>query len=310
MGFLDVVSAAIPGAVAYQGGKRAAAAENEEREGSRFLKLMQLQRQQQQDALERQVREAQLAQTQKETSLLGVPKETVPRRQVVDGQIVDLDAAAATPIQGFQGKREPEYKEVPERGGIAVYEDGKFKTWKVRPTDERGSDANLTRTLQRESKLRDDYQTDPTVKNAYGLANAAAQIRAAAGSVDNPQGDLDIIYSVVKIRDPNSVVREGEIDLQRAARSLGTQVATAWQKAKSGRMLTPQERAQIVALVDVKVNAARGQIAPIQKTFGEQARRFGADSSYVAPSPFGGAASGGGGSSIEDRVKGARVKRP
>jgi hypothetical protein len=146
--------------------------------------------------------------------------------------------------------------------------------------------AGLTKQLQREKSLRDEYMADPHVKNAYGVAGAAAQIRAAAEHVDNPQGDLDIIYSVVKIRDPNSVVREGEIDLQKAARSLGTQVAAAWQKAKSGRMLTAAERASIVALVGVKEDALRDQIAPTQAEFGRQARQYGADSSFVAPSPF------------------------
>lgn len=145
------------------------------------------------------------------------------------------------------------------------------------------------RTFQRESSLSGEYQRNPVIQDAYGIANAAAQIEAAARDVRNPQGDLDIIYNVVKLRDPGSVVREGEIDLQRAARSIGTQITTAWQKAKSGRMLTPQEREQIVALTGVKLDAARQRVAPVQADFGARARRWGADSSFVAPDPLAGA---------------------
>lgn len=64
MGFLDVVSAAVPGAVAYQGGKRQAEQEGQDREEGRFLKLLALTRQQQQDALDEQVRRAQLQRLQ------------------------------------------------------------------------------------------------------------------------------------------------------------------------------------------------------------------------------------------------------
>lgn len=223
-----------------------------------------------------------------------------------EGIAAELDLA-----RGLQGARQTQdrYEEKPERGGVAIYKNGEFQKWKVTPPSERGSDAGLTRTLSRESKLRDDYQSDPVVKNAYGVANAAAQIRAAAQNVNNPQGDLDIIYQVVKIRDPNSVVREGEIDLQRAARSLGTQVSLAWEKAKSGRMLSPDERRQIVELVGVKEGAMRQQIAPIQKTFGAASRKFGADSAFVAPDPFSGSG-GSGGLDIDNLIRSTRQVPP
>ncbi len=186
-------------------------------------------------------------------------------------------------MQGKQPTKAPQYDS--ERGGF-VTPDGfqKVPGLPTKPKSDNG--AAVTRQLGREKSLADQYQNNPHVKQAYGVSEAAAQIRAAASQVNNPQGDLDIIYSVVKIRDPNSVVREGEIDLQRAARSLGTQVVQAWQKAAAGRMLTPAEREQIVGLVGVKENALRQQIAPVQKRFGEQSRKFGADSSFVAPDPF------------------------
>ena len=201
------------------------------------------------------------------------------------GAVIDLDTQTATDLGLGAKPVSPELRTV----GDAVYDlSDPTKPKKIIQAPERAKDssAQLNRELQREKMLADEYRADPHVKTAYGVAQAAAQIRAAAENVDNPQGDLDIIYSVVKIRDPNSVVREGEIDLQKAARSVGTQVAAAWQKAKAGRMLTPEEREQIVSLVGVKEDALKQQISPVQKRYGEQARRFGADSAFVAPSPF------------------------
>lgn len=95
-----------------------------------------------------------------------------------------------------------------------------------------------------------------------------------------------MIYKLVKFFDPNSAVREGEIDLTRAARSLGTQVTGAWKKAKGGNLLTPQERANILSMLDRRVAGMRAQVEPIQADFGRRARQFGADSAYIAPDPF------------------------
>lgn len=178
-------------------------------------------------------------------------------------RVIDLETGTSKPVQGVRPR--------------------------PRPTGGTSSDTANQRTFQRESSLAAEYQRNPIVQDAYAQANAAIQIQALARNVDNPQGDLDIIYQVVKLRDPGSVVREGEIDLQRAARSLGTQIATLWNKAKSGRMLTAQERAQIVALVDTKLDAVQQRVSPVMRDFGARSREWGADSSFVAPNPLAGA---------------------
>lgn len=198
-------------------------------------------------------------------ALLERLKPQTPRTQFDpdSGRIIDLNTGTSQPVQGVA----------------------------PRPRQNPGAETASQRAFQRESGLASDYQKNPVIQDAYAIANAASQIQALAQGVQNPQGDLDIIYQVVKLRDPGSVVREGEIDLQRAARSLGTQVATLYQKAKSGRMLTPQEREQIVGLVGVKLDAVRQRVAPIQADFGARSRKWGADSAFVAPDPLAGARS-------------------
>lgn len=73
MGLFDVLSSAVPAAVEYRAGRRGAQQEAEDREEGRLAKLLQLSRQQGSDALQRQLQEAQLSKTQRETELLGTP---------------------------------------------------------------------------------------------------------------------------------------------------------------------------------------------------------------------------------------------
>lgn len=188
-----------------------------------------------------------------------------------------------------------------EDGVKASYDNG--RTWvKIgevkRPQQPQGMGEQ--RQFQREQGLQQDYQQNLTVKDAYGIANAVAGIRAAATG-DTPANDLAMMYSLVKFLDPQSAVREGEINLARAARSLGTQFVGAWQKAAAGKLLTPQERQNILGMLDQRVANARQRLAPIQQDFGRRARQFGADSAYVAPDPFAG---------IEPRYGGVRLLKP
>lgn len=187
------------------------------------------------------------------------PKVDPPKRQVVDGQIVDVDAGTAAPIAGYVAppKVQSDAQKAAAEGRIG----------------------------QRENQLHDDFQNDPAVKQGGAIANAVAQLRASAQH-RTPQGDLNMIYGIVKLRDPGSVVREGEIDLQKAARSLGTQVTSAWQKALSGKVLTDEERGQIMDLVNSTVDEQQKLVNPVMARYGAAARGAKADSAFVAPNPL------------------------
>ena len=147
--------------------------------------------------------------------------------------------------------------------------------------------------MGRETSLAQRYEANPVIKDALGIANAAQGIQAAAKGT-SPQDDVSLLYQVVKLLDPSSAVREGEINLQRAARSVPTQVVGAWQKATGGHLLTPQERQNILSLVDRKIAGMKAQVEPIQRDYGRLAARVGADSGFVARDPFEGVGQFGG----------------
>ena len=187
-------------------------------------------------------------------------------------------------------KATPKVEERDYRGGVAQFKDGAFEKWVIRPQAERDPSpvAGLMqeqRVFQREKGLKDDFSQDPNIKTARQLADAVTGIESAARG-QTPADDLAMIYQMVKLLDPGSVVREGEINLTRAARSLGTQVTGYWSKLKSGKLLTPEERQNILGMSRRKVDSQRGLVDPILQSYGEQARRWGVDSASVAPDPF------------------------
>lgn len=141
--------------------------------------------------------------------------------------------------------------------------------------------------FQQTQGLQQRYSQNPMVQKAYGVAGAITGLRAALAG-DSPMDDLSIIYETVKLFDPNSAVKEGEVKLARSANSLPGQVKLLVDGWRTGRKLTPEMRQQIEQLLERKMAESEASVVPIQAEMGATARRYGvqADSAYIAPSPF------------------------
>jgi hypothetical protein len=147
------------------------------------------------------------------------------------------------------------------------------------------------RRFNRESTLSKEFEANRVIKDARLVGEAVQAVQASAEQ-NTPGSDIAMLYNVVKLLDPASAVREGEINLQLAARSLGDRFTAAWTNATKGNVMTKEERDNIVAMLEPRVNRIRAQVAPIQQTFGKRARMYGADSSAVAPDPLAGVSVG------------------
>src|SRR3990167_939318 len=75
-------------------------------------------------------------------------------------------------------------------------------------------------------------------KNARDSWNRASEVP------NDGSGDLTLIYSYIKALDPNSVVREGEIDISRATGSVPENLITSYKRVKEGKLLADQQRAE------------------------------------------------------------------
>mgnify|MGYP001616151647 FL=1 len=150
-----------------------------------------------------------------------------------------------------------------------------------------GSDMSETARSGLVERMRTGFQNNPAVRNSYGVAQGIAQARAALRQ-DSGLGDLDVIYSVVKVLDPNSVVREGEIALTKQANSLPGKFRLAVDNWNKGRLLTPEMRLQLEDVLNSKETQFTDTVKPVQREFGERLRRLGlqSDSAYVAPDVF------------------------
>jgi hypothetical protein len=94
-----------------------------------------------------------------------------------------------------------------------------------------------------ENKLRDEHTkqsgTFVKVRDAMGKVQVAAKDPSAAG-------DIALIFSYMRILDPDSVVREGEFATAQNAASIPDRVRNLYNKALSGERLNDKQRADMV----------------------------------------------------------------
>lgn len=79
--------------------------------------------------------------------------------------------------------------------------------------------------FEQEAKLRDDFNQNPQVK---GYRNSLPMLSTALRAPKNGQGDLTVIYAYAKLMDPESVVREGEMDMVNSS--------SPWAQAKAQQL--------------------------------------------------------------------------
>lgn len=97
--------------------------------------------------------------------------------------------------------------------------------------------------FKNENALRDEFQKASgdfvKIRNAYGLVNAAAKDPSAAG-------DMALIFSFMRILDPNSVVREGEFATAQNAAGVPDRIVNTYNRLLKGERLGESQRADFV----------------------------------------------------------------
>ena len=130
-------------------------------------------------------------------------------------------------------------------------------------------------------------------QDKYRNATKDSFVRAAAYNAmleasKNPsaKGDISMVYSFVKALDPTSAVREGEIDLVNANRSVPDRVKGYAQKLANGQSLLPNERADILQqarnLTFTDYKRSRNDI----QAYRDNASRLTLDPKLYAPDPY------------------------
>lgn len=165
---------------------------------------------------------------------------------------------------------------------------------KIDPIATRGADA-----AKRADTLRDDYRSEPVVKNYVeidGVYNRSkAYLDRAAKGTGTPMGDIGLVFALAKINDPTSVVREQEFATVANAGGYGDRVKNLVSQAM-GRGFDPKTRAALWAEIQSSYGAYRQTFGSLQDRYRATAQRNGLDPQDIflsadAPEPV--ATSGG-----------------
>ena len=141
----------------------------------------------------------------------------------------------------------------------------------VLPTGELSKDDSST-----VQQLRGEY-----IKASQPYVLVRDSYNTVKSTQDTKEGDLALIYSYVKILDPGSVVREGEIALSDQAPAAAQQIAKQYSRVWKGRLLSPSVRknmkAQAKGIYDAALNNYKGTI----KTYQNLSKQYGVDPKFV-----------------------------
>ncbi len=135
--------------------------------------------------------------------------------------------------------------------------------------------------------LRKEYNALPTTK-ATGIMSTA--FRKIKTTVDRPDadgaGDISLVYSFMKMNDPESAVREGEYATAENSGGVEDKIRNIYNKVLNGQRLTPEQRAAFANQAESLMTAQLEQQAEQDQRYSDLATKFGMDPNYVIDSSF------------------------
>lgn len=125
------------------------------------------------------------------------------------------------------------------------------------------------------NSLFKDFYDNPTVKN-YAVSSAAMNSLSELADpkvVPTAQNDMAIIFSYMKILDPNSTVREGEYATAQNAGSVPENIRKQFNKAMDGTLLNPKDRSNFIVSAKRAFTGQQKNYDRIRTQYGDQAER-------------------------------------
>lgn len=126
--------------------------------------------------------------------------------------------------------------------------------------------------------IRKEFEDRTEVKN---FRQAMPVLEAARKAPDTPQGDLQLIYGVGKVLDPNSVVREGEMALVVKSGSPAERIDGFINYLQGGGRLSPKARARLVTALESRTREYQRDYDAARRSYDALARRRGLDPSEI-----------------------------
>ena len=203
--------------------------------------------------------------------------------KIGDGGVSSVFDAPQKPTEAPAAVREYEYAQT--QGFKGSFQDWETAKRRASAPSVAVNMSDPTAVAKAALQFQNDYRaaTKPSFarSTAYNAMLEASQNPSA-------KGDLTMVYSFIKALDPESVVREGEIDLVNANRSIPDSIKGYAQRLASGQSLLPQERQDLLnqarTLSFTDYTRSRRDI----QAYRENAQRLGLDPELYAPDPYAG----------------------
>lgn len=141
-------------------------------------------------------------------------------------------------------------------------------TGEIRKAYESGDKKTFTQTTE----LRNDFNNLPQVKSWNVIEPVLLSAREASKDMSGAS-DLNMIYALGKVLDPNSVVREGELDMAANTGSLGQKVAGLYKSVSTGGKLPPAVKQDLLRQIEGRTYSQRQQYESAKKKYTEIAKK-------------------------------------
>jgi hypothetical protein len=128
--------------------------------------------------------------------------------------------------------------------------------------------------------IRKEFNALPQVKN-WSTVQPVLQSAREAAKVNNASADLNIIYAVAKIMDPESVVRESEMSMIVKAGSPSERLQGLFSYVVGGGRLTAEQRSQIMAEVESRAKGQESNYAATRSQYEDIAKQRGLPASQI-----------------------------
>lgn len=230
--------------------------------------------------------------------MMGVqaPKKQITRERVdLGGQVLERDVGPSGEILGERrlGKtptpRAAGEGATAEERNFAAKERRLAKAVKEGRITQEEADAQIRKDLlgggkgamsspadlfKAENTLRDEHTkqsgTFVKIRDAYSKVNEAAKNPNAAS-------DIALIFSYMRILDPESVVREGEFATAEKARGVPDTVINLYNRVLKGERLNNEQRSKFVGEARKVYDSQRKSQDKLDKTYREMAKRYDLD---------------------------------
>lgn len=130
--------------------------------------------------------------------------------------------------------------------------------------------------FESEMSLRKEFEALPEVKSYKSVIPVIDAAYETLGR-DNRASDLNLVYAVGKIMDPNSVVREGEMVMVTNAGSPATFIEGYINYLSGGGKFTPELRQELIAELQGRTTALEQQYGAAYEQFAAMAGEYGLD---------------------------------